>query len=117
MPRKKPRPRDIERLLGLRLRELRRTLKPGVPVQTLSDAAGITATQWRNYERGLSGFPDHQKVRCCEALGCNIEDLFLVPMAPQGFVDRMTAELERLQADVADYKARAQAYRRDEEED
>ena len=75
MPRKSWRPTTAERQLGRRLGEMRRTLKPGVPLGILAREAGITDAQWRNLEAARSGFTIARLTKCCEALGCDMHDL------------------------------------------
>src|SRR5262245_6780406 len=97
----------IERRIGRRLAALRRALKPGVPIEALTAAAGVTGSQWRNWEAVRCGFPDYRKVVVCEVLGCELVDLFrdLARRRTDGIHDSFLPGGSRHAADLIDRRS------------
>ena len=66
-------PHELDKALGLRIRETRRDLRVSLP--ELADAVGLTAPQIQKYERGANRVSFSRLVDIAHALDCRVVDL------------------------------------------
>jgi transcriptional regulator with XRE-family HTH domain len=90
-------PNLLDVALGLRVRELRRSL--GISQATLGDAVGLTFQQIQKYERGSNRISFSRLVEIAHALGCRAEDLI-------GDLDDASQPSPLIRQDTGDLRAR-----------
>jgi len=71
---RRPRPLDIDRHVGMRIRE--RRLMLGLPLQNLARSVGVSYQQVHKYERGINRISVGVLYQIAQVLGARVEEFF-----------------------------------------